>query len=107
MVNTLKVLTKWGADINNLSDEHPSCLMTAVLIGHKDLIEVLIEIGSRSFPSEPASKTLAFFASIGSDHGNPDAFDIMLSDTQALLNPETYQSTHRSRIFSSIWIRSH
>ena len=92
MVNTLKVLTKWGADINNLSDEHPSCLMTAVLMGHKDLIEVLIEMGADPFLPEPGfGNTSAFFASIGSDYGNPDAFDIIL---------KRYASTFKSRDYT-------
>jgi ankyrin repeat protein len=79
-VNTLKVLTKWGADVNKLSTEHPTCLMSAVLSGHTELVEALIEFGADPFLPEPDfGNASPFFASIGSDYGNRGAFDIILT----------------------------
>ena len=88
ILSLLNVLKNQGMMVFDLSDEHPSPLLAAVVMGHTDLVRELIVLGADPMLPEPAANNASpFLAAIGADFSNPPAFKIMLDQYKGSIPP--------------------
>lgn len=88
ILSVLHVLRIRGMAVFDLTDEHPSPLMTAVIMGHTDLVRELIALGADPMLAEPAFNDASpFLSAVGADFSNPAAFRIMLDQYTGSIPP--------------------